>query len=94
MCKTHMLCVYKTWQKYGIHELCRELYLVLDGGRIRGQIRASYSRVTTDGESANTGRNSGLWARMEEYAGHPTFNFWCACHRSDLARVPVALKLG
>ncbi len=52
-------------------------------------IRARYSGVTTDGESANTGRNSGLWARMEEYVGHPTFNFWCACHRSDLAMEDV-----
>ena len=22
---------------------------------------------------------------MEEYFGHQTVNFWCACHRSDLA---------
>ena len=56
-----------------------------DVGLNEGQIQASYSGVTTDGESANPGRNSGLWARMVEYVGHPTFNFWCACHMSDLA---------
>ena len=53
------------------------------------EIQASFAGVTTDGESANTGRKSGLWSRMEEYAGHPTFNFWCACHRSDLAMEDV-----
>ena len=26
---------------------------------------------------------------MEEYVSHPTFNFWCACHRSDLAMEDV-----
>ena len=41
--------------------------------------------LTTDGESANTGRESGLWSRVEKYVGHPTINFWCACHRSELA---------
>ena len=35
-------------------------------------IRARYSGVTTDGKSANTGQNSGLWSRIEEYVGHPT----------------------
>ena len=48
-------------------------------------IKSKYSGLTTDGESANTGLKSGLWARMDEYFGHPSFNLWCACHRSDLA---------
>ena len=48
-------------------------------------IKSKYSGLTTDGESANTGQKSGLWARMDEYVGHPSFNLWCACHRSDLA---------
>lgn len=45
--------------------------------------------VTTDGESANTGRLTGLWARMEGYVQQSTLNFWCACHRSDLAMEDV-----
>ena len=37
-------------------------------------IKSKYSGLTTDGESANTGQKSGLWARMDEYVGHPSFN--------------------
>jgi hypothetical protein len=43
------------------------------------------SGLTTDGESANTGRKTGLWKRVEEYVGCPILSVWCACHRSDLA---------
>lgn len=32
---------------------------------------------------------SGLWARMEQYVEHPAINYWCACHRSDLAMEDV-----
>ena len=53
----------------------------LDDSAIRGK----FAGVTTDGESANTGRNTGLWARLEKYSGRKLMNFWCACHRSDLA---------
>eukprot|EP00794_Sanderia_malayensis_P004959 gene4959-5604_t len=56
-----------------------------DLGITKEDMKSKFAGVTTDGESANTGRNSGLWARLEQYVEHPTFNFWCACHRSDLA---------
>jgi hypothetical protein len=80
----------KEVEKRGAEGLCDAVISSLkDIGLTDTHIRASYSGVTTDGESANTGRNSGLWARMEEYVGHPTFNFWCACHRSDLAMEDV-----
>ena len=48
-------------------------------------IKTKFAGITTDGESANTGRLSGLWARLEHHVGHETFNVWCTCHRSDLA---------
>ena len=47
-------------------------------------IKTKFAGITTDGESAKTGRLSGLWARLEQYVGHETFNVWCTCHRSDL----------
>ena len=72
--------------KRGAEGLCDAVISSLkDIGLDDTYIRAKYAGVTTDVESANTGRNSGLWKRMEEYVGHPAFNFWCACHRSDLA---------
>lgn len=43
------------------------------------------SGLTTDGESANTGRKSGLWARLNEYLGRDLLCVWCVAHRSDLA---------
>ena len=35
-------------------------------------------------ESANIGRNSGLWPGQEKLAGRKLLNFWCSCHSSDL----------
>ena len=56
-----------------------------DLGIEKGDLEDKLVGLTTDGESANTERESGLWSRVEKYVGHPTINFWCACHRSDLA---------
>ena len=47
------------------------IYLGLDDANIK----ADYTGLTIDGESANTCRKSGLWAQMEEYISHQTFNF-------------------
>ena len=41
--------------------------------------------VTTDGESANTGRRAGLWKRLNDHLGRDIIAIWCVCHRSDLA---------
>lgn len=45
--------------------------------------------LTTDGESANTGKNSGLWVRMKEYLGRDLLCVWCVAHRSDLAMLDL-----
>ena len=45
--------------------------------------------ITTDGEAANTGRNSGLWQRLQEHISHKVLTMWCTCHRSDLAMESV-----
>ena len=41
--------------------------------------------VTTDGESANTGRHAGLWKRLNDHLARDIIAIWCVCHRSDLA---------
>lgn len=41
--------------------------------------------ITTDGESANTGRTGGLWKLLSEKLGRELMTFWCCAHRSDLA---------
>ena len=40
--------------------------------------------ITTDGESANTGRNAGLWKLLSDQSGCEILAFWCCTHRSDL----------
>ena len=54
-------------------------------GLDQAMLREKFAGVTTDGESVNTGRSTGLWKRLEDNVGHKLINFWCACHRSDLA---------
>jgi hypothetical protein len=41
--------------------------------------------VTTDGESANTGKHGGLWCLLQERLNRMLMCVWCVCHRSDLA---------
>ena len=40
--------------------------------------------VTTDGESANTGKKAGLWKLLRNRVGRDFLNAWCICHQSDL----------
>ena len=41
--------------------------------------------VTTDGENANTGKNSGLWKLLKEHTGKEILTAWCVWYHSDLA---------
>ena len=41
--------------------------------------------ITTDGESADSGKNTGLWRLLQRYLGKDILTVWCVCHRSDLA---------
>ena len=81
--KTRLLSVRESTQR-GAEGLFNVILSFLSGIS-EGIIKTKFSGITTDGESANTGHLSGLWARLEQYVGHETFNVWCTCHRSDLA---------
>ncbi|XP_037069201.1 uncharacterized protein LOC119090483, partial [Pollicipes pollicipes] len=41
--------------------------------------------LTTDGESANTGRSSGLWKRPNDVLGRDLISIWCVGHKGDPA---------
>ena len=41
--------------------------------------------MTTDGEADNTGRRSGLSARLRTFLERDILCLWCIAHRSDLA---------
>ena len=56
-------------------------------GIAQAMLREIFTSVTTDGESANTGRNTGLWKRLEDNVGHKLITFWCACNHSDLGKI-------
>ena len=58
---------------------------IIGVGVDQAMLREKSAGVTTDGESANTGRSTSLWKRLEDNVGHKLINFWCACHRCDLA---------
>ena len=40
--------------------------------------------VTTDEESANTGKKAGLWKLLWDRVGRGILTAWCICHQSDL----------
>ena len=76
--------------KRGAEGLCSAMTNCFDDmGLSKEDLQSQFVGMSTDGESANTGKNSGLWARLENYVGRSTMNFWCACHRSDLAMEDV-----
>ena len=41
--------------------------------------------ISTDGESANTGRKAELWQLLKDKLKRNLITVWCVCHRSDLA---------
>ena len=41
--------------------------------------------ITTDGESANTGRKAGLWKLLSDQCGREILTMWYCAHRWDLA---------
>jgi len=41
--------------------------------------------ITTDGESANTGKSGGLWKLLSDKCKRQILTFWCCAYRSDLA---------
>lgn len=41
--------------------------------------------ICTDGESANTGKQRGLWRLLQDSLGREILCVWCTCHRTDLA---------
>ena len=75
--------------KCGAEGLCFAMTNCFDDmGLSKEYLQSKFVGMSTDGESANTGRESGLWARLEN-VGRSTMNFWCVCHHSDLAMEDV-----
>lgn len=62
-------CILSTLKKLGLEDMDKE--------KLTG--------LTTDGESANTGKKSGLWVRLREYLKRDILCIWCVTHRCDLA---------
>lgn len=49
--------------------------------------------ITTDGESANTGKNRGLWRLLVERLDRDLLTMWCVAHRSDLAMEAIVVAI-
>lgn len=69
----------------GAEGLMESVKIVLENLDLGGTAKEKLTGLTTDGESANTGKFSGLWVRMQEYLGRDLLCIWCVAHRSDLA---------
>jgi len=61
--------VVSNMQKLGMTEVCKR--------KLTG--------IIMDGESANTGKNGGLWVKLKAYVERDILCVWCVAHRSDLA---------
>jgi hypothetical protein len=70
--------------KRGAEGLLEALICRLDECNLLEVAKQKLNSLTTDGESANTGKKGGLWVKLIEYLGRDILCFWCICHRSDL----------
>ena len=61
--------VVSNMQKRGMTEVCKR----------------KLTAITTDGESANTGKNGGLWVKLKAYVERDILCVRCVAHRSHLA---------
>jgi hypothetical protein len=82
--KTKFVCAYEP-EESGAAGLLETIIHGMTAVGLNKEDMNKLSGLTTDGESANTGRKTGLWKRLEEYVGRPILSVWCACDRSDLA---------
>ena len=55
----------------------KSIKIVLENLSLGDIAKDKLTGLTTDGESANTGKNSGLWVRMKEYLGRDLFCLVC-----------------
>lgn len=69
----------------GAEGLMESVKIVLQDLDLIDTAKDKLTGLTTDGESANTGKYSGLWVRMKEFLGRDLLCIWCVAHRSDLA---------
>lgn len=72
--------------KRGAEGLLDSIIIVFQKLGIENILKEKLTGITTDGESANTGRKSGLWVRIKQYLGKDILCFWCIAHRSDLVK--------
>ncbi|KAL4141598.1 hypothetical protein QTP88_004214 [Uroleucon formosanum] len=71
--------------KRGAEGLLDSIIITLKNLSLEDFAKQNMTDLTTDGESANTGKNSGLWVRLREYLKKEILCIWCVAHRSNLA---------
>jgi len=71
--------------KRGAEGLLDSIIITLKNLNLEDIAKQNMTGLTTDGESANTGKNSGLWVRLREHLKKEILCIWCVAHRSDLA---------
>lgn len=71
-------------EKRGAEGLLESITLCFRMHNLEDLAKEKLTGLTTDGESANTGKNTGLWVRLKNYLGRNILCIWCVAHRTDL----------
>jgi hypothetical protein len=69
-------------ERNGAEGLLESLLSVLDNVNVDTK---KCTGITTDGESANTGKKGGLWRLLNDHFAREVLTVWCCTHRTDLA---------
>lgn len=79
--------------KRGAEGLLDAVKILFEDLEIESLAKEKLTSLTTDGENANTGKNSGLWVRMKNYLERNILCIWCVAHRSDLVLSDLELSI-
>lgn len=77
------------FSKRGSEGLINYILLTLKNIIIEDIAKQNLIRLNTDGESANTSKNSSLCVRFREYVNREILCLWCIAHQSVLAFVDL-----
>jgi len=71
--------------KRGAEGLLDSVIITLKNLNLEDIAKQNMTGLTTERDSVNTGKISGLWVRLREHLKKEILCIWCVVHRSDLA---------
>ncbi|KAK4883440.1 hypothetical protein RN001_006759 [Aquatica leii] len=80
-------------EKRGAEGLLEAIKILFVDLNIDKLAKEKLTGLTTNGENANTDKNSGLWVRMKDYLQRDILSMWDVAHRSDLVLSDVEMNI-